>query len=68
MVYPGQRVSFPMSENPMFEFVGAHSIHTRHQSHKMDTEFDKFKEAHSRQYGSAREEEQRKFSQVYDSS
>ncbi len=59
--FPGPGITMPMAENPAFAFVGADGVHSKHQSHKVDTEFDKFKEAHSRKYENDKEEEQRKF-------
>ena len=59
--FPGPGVAVPMAENPVFAFVGADGVPCKHQSHKVDTGFEKFKEKHVRQYSSDKEEELRKF-------
>ena len=59
--FPGPGVSLPMAENPVFTFVDAEGVHSKHQSYKVDTEFKNFKEKHGRQYSSDKEEELRKF-------
>jgi len=59
--FPGPGVSLPMAENPVFSFVGADGVHSKYQSHKVDSEFENFKEKHGRQYSSNKEEELRKF-------
>ncbi len=53
-------VMFPMTENPMFEFMGASGYEEKHRSYKVDSDFEEFKGHHSRQYDSEGEEAKRK--------
>lgn len=59
--FPGPGVNIPMAENHAFAFFGAAGYGTKHQSHKVDTEFDNFKEKHGRKYNDEKHEEQKKF-------
>ena len=59
--FPGPGDTLPMAENHMFAFFGADGYDAKHLSHKVDTEFENFKEKHERQYSGDKDLEQRRF-------
>lgn len=59
--FPGPGDTLAMAEHPMFEFIGSPDYTAAHQSNKIDKDFSKFKEIHSRLYENEKEEEIRKF-------
>lgn len=59
--FPGPGITFPMAESPIFEYIGAQGYERKHQSHKIDTDFNDFKEKHGRKYENDKDEAQRKF-------
>ncbi len=58
--FPGPGLTLAMTENPMFEFVGAGEYEEKHRSYKVDSDFEEFKGHHSRQYDDEGEEAKRK--------
>ena len=58
--FPGQEVTLPMAENHAFAFIGALGYDALDCSHKVDREFDQFKEKYGRAYDD-REMEEKKF-------
>lgn len=59
--FPGPGDALAMAENPLFEFVGASGYDAKHHSHKVDREFQDFREIHDRNYVDEKEETQKRF-------
>ena len=59
--FPGPGVTLPMAENHAFAFFGAPGYDAKHRSHKVDTEFDHFKEKYGRDYDDGKVEVTKKF-------
>lgn len=59
--FPGPGVTLPMAENHAFAFFGASGYNAKHHSHKVDTEFNDFREKYVRGYDDDKVMEQRKF-------
>lgn len=58
--FPGPGNTLAMAENPLFEYFGASGYNSGHQAHKIDSNFEQFKDKYSKKYGSREEEQHRK--------